>query len=144
MLDNEEVLRREFAEVQAEYKDDSPERFIARRRVRAIIWEKTKGRCWYCGCEMNPFVEFTVDHVIPICRGGTNDYDNLVPCCRSCNRSKGKATLERFRERMAVRQAGIPAFTDEQLEYLYSIGVNVPSVRASEFKFYFERIQKTQ
>ena len=32
---------------------------------------------------------FEVDHIIPVSRGGTNDYENLTLACRWCNRSKG-------------------------------------------------------
>lgn len=32
---------------------------------------------------------FEWDHLIPVSRGGTNDPDNIVVSCRSCNRSKG-------------------------------------------------------
>lgn len=30
-----------------------------------------------------------IDHVVPLSRGGSNALDNLVPCCTSCNSSKG-------------------------------------------------------
>jgi len=38
-----------------------------------------------CGSEEN----LTVDHIIPLARGGTWDQDNLQPMCHSCNSSKG-------------------------------------------------------
>ncbi|MGN6174652.1 MAG: HNH endonuclease [Streptosporangiaceae bacterium] len=45
----------------------------------------TKGRlCWYCSRPAT-----TVDHVRPLCLGGTNDLTNLVPACRRCNFSRG-------------------------------------------------------
>ena len=58
-------------------------------QVRAEVWDKTGGVCWYCGCQTNPFRDFTVDHMHPVARGGTDDIDNLVPACRSCNSAKG-------------------------------------------------------
>lgn len=57
--------------------------------VRAEVWDKTDGACWYCGRQTNPFRDFTVDHVYPVALGGTDDIDNLVPACRSCNSAKG-------------------------------------------------------
>ena len=35
------------------------------------------------------FIEWTVDHRIPIARGGTDFLANLFPCCGTCNSSKG-------------------------------------------------------
>lgn len=42
------------------------------------------GLCYLCGTEAN-----TIDHVIPLARGGTNWAANLRPACRSCNSRKG-------------------------------------------------------
>lgn len=43
--------------------------------------------CLCCG-EREPNVKLTVDHIIPLKKGGTNDIDNLQPLCVSCNASK--------------------------------------------------------
>jgi 5-methylcytosine-specific restriction endonuclease McrA len=47
--------------------------------------------CAYC---YKPFSadELTIDHMIPLSRGGTNTIDNLVPACRSCNSRKWTKT----------------------------------------------------
>lgn len=47
--------------------------------VRAEIWDKTGGLCWYCGEQMNPFRDFTIDHVVSIRNGGRDVMSNLVP-----------------------------------------------------------------
>lgn len=65
--------------------------------VRAIVWGKTDGRCWYCGNLTNPFRDFHVDHTVPRSRGGTDDLSNLVPSCAACNLAKAARTLEEFR-----------------------------------------------
>ncbi len=48
------------------------------------------GRCAYCG---NKLEEVTMDHVIPITRGGVHSIENIVPACLSCNSSKGNKPL---------------------------------------------------
>lgn len=45
------------------------------------------GRCWWCGHVVGDV--YDVDHRIPLSRGGTDDPENLVISCRSCNRKKG-------------------------------------------------------
>ena len=39
--------------------------------------------CYYCGQEAN-----TIDHLIPISKGGISSEDNCVPCCHRCNSGK--------------------------------------------------------
>lgn len=48
--------------------------------------------CSYC-----PAPATTVDHVLPLVRGGTNYEGNLTPCCRSCNGSKAGWLLVEWR-----------------------------------------------
>lgn len=69
------------------------------RNDRILAWGKSQGHCWYCGQVMNPFDNFTIDHVHPVADGGTNSPDNLVPCCSTCNSEKRAMPLERFRQR---------------------------------------------
>lgn len=45
--------------------------------------------CAYCGEQCEP----TRDHVRPISNGGDTVYDNIVPCCGSCNGSKGDSDV---------------------------------------------------
>jgi len=55
--------------------------------------------CYLCG---NP-IEFgkdTLEHKIPLSRGGTNNYDNLEIACLWCNQSKGRKTLDEYKERL--------------------------------------------
>ena len=65
------------------------EQFIA--KCEALNWT-----CIYCG---QPVTEdtVTIEHIMPIQRGGHNVIDNVEPCCRSCNLSKGTKTLEEWR-----------------------------------------------
>lgn len=45
--------------------------------------------CHYCARDDAPL---TVDHVIPVSRGGSDDISNLVAACRSCNSKKNRRT----------------------------------------------------
>jgi 5-methylcytosine-specific restriction endonuclease McrA len=60
----------------------------------AALWEEFKHRCAYCG----EGGALTLDHIVPLSRGGTNGIDNCAPACWWCNRSKGDRTLEEWRD----------------------------------------------
>lgn len=47
----------------------------------------------------------TIDHVIPVSAGGSNDLDNLRVCCKGCNTDKGNALDYQITERNARRLA---------------------------------------
>ncbi len=60
------------------------------RELRASQWWKrrcAKGKCHYCG-QPTPPKELTMDHVVPIARGGKSSKGNVVPCCKACNTQK--------------------------------------------------------
>jgi len=58
--------------------------------------------CTYCGCPMDLTSDdhqVSVDHVVPLSRGGTNNLDNLVLCCRHCNIEKGNLMIDQWNAR---------------------------------------------
>ena len=60
------------------------------RKLRHSQWWKRKcarGICHYCGQQFLPS-ELTMDHLIPLIRGGRSEKFNLVPCCKDCNSKK--------------------------------------------------------
>ncbi|WP_024546962.1 HNH endonuclease [Picosynechococcus sp. NKBG15041c] len=58
-------------------------------KIQNKVRERAKGLCEYChGVELWQYVRFTVDHVIPRARGGSDDVENLALACFHCNRKK--------------------------------------------------------
>ncbi|MDX1707810.1 MAG: HNH endonuclease [Desulfobacterales bacterium] len=60
------------------------------RELRQSQWWKrqlAKGACYYCGSKTTP-AELTMDHIVPIARGGKSSRGNVVPCCKTCNNTK--------------------------------------------------------
>ena len=60
------------------------------RELRQSQWWKrrlAKGICYYCGSPTPP-AELTMDHIVPIARGGKSTKGNVVPACKECNNNK--------------------------------------------------------
>jgi 5-methylcytosine-specific restriction endonuclease McrA len=60
------------------------------RQLRQSQWWKNRlarGVCHWCGNTFAP-AELTMDHIVPIVRGGTSSRGNVVPACKECNNRK--------------------------------------------------------
>ncbi len=60
------------------------------RDLRKSRWWQQKtapGLCYYCGKKFT-FKQLTMDHLVPLARGGRSTKDNLVPSCKKCNTKK--------------------------------------------------------
>jgi 5-methylcytosine-specific restriction protein A len=68
---------------------------IAREKKKAAQLKKTQwwknriaqGKCNYCGNIFLPS-DLTMDHLVPLARGGKSTKSNVVPCCKDCNNKK--------------------------------------------------------
>ncbi len=60
---------------------------------RHHIFMRDEYRCQYCAKGFSP-KDLTLDHVVPVTRGGLKTWENLVSCCVSCNQKKGSRTPE--------------------------------------------------
>ena len=71
------------------------EAHIKRERAKARELRKTpyfqelfrQGICHYCHQKF-PAAELTLDHIVPVARGGRSTRGNMVVCCRNCNQQK--------------------------------------------------------
>ena len=60
------------------------------RKLRQSAWWQRKistGTCYYCGRHFDPG-GLTMDHIVPLIRGGKSTKGNLVPACKDCNNKK--------------------------------------------------------
>lgn len=74
--------------------DTDPKRLKAEREkareLRATAWWKEKvqkGICHYCEKKFKS-QDLTMDHLVPLARGGLSSKNNLVPACKECNAKK--------------------------------------------------------
>jgi 5-methylcytosine-specific restriction endonuclease McrA len=79
--------------------EDDLKQHIAReklkaRKLRNSQWWKNriaKGICYYCQKQFAP-EDLTMDHIVPLSRGGHSTKGNVVPCCKPCNSRKKTLT----------------------------------------------------
>lgn len=57
------------------------------KRLRFEILRRDNHACRYCG-GVAPEVVLTIDHVVPVALGGSDDPSNLVAACKDCNSGK--------------------------------------------------------
>lgn len=86
------------------------------RELRGSPWWKSqlgRGRCHYCGGTFPPEA-LTMDHVVPVARGGRSVKGNVVPCCAACN--KGKKCLTPAEQILMELESANPAAPADGLE----------------------------
>lgn len=67
------------------------------------LMSQTGGVCIYCGHPLSE-EDASVDHIIPLSRGGLNEPENRVASCCACNSAKGNMMPHRFVSTMRLRQ----------------------------------------
>lgn len=113
-------------------------------KKRKAIWNKSNGKCWYCGCDL-PEKGWHADHFEPVVRNlssGEYEYperdnpDNLVPSCASCNRVKSSMPLESFR---AIIQGFVNSLNRDSTQYKFAKRYGLIEEKPIKIKFWFEK-----
>ena len=85
------------------------------RRWRQTLHQVTQQRCIYCGQRSE-----SIDHVVPMSRGGLSVTENCVPACLACNGHKGDTDAFSWYRRQSFydprRAMAIKAWTDGDLK----------------------------
>lgn len=74
-------------------------RLMGLKPTKKLVLRHYDYRCIYCGS----FNHLTVDHVIPVSKGGKNTWDNLVCACVICNVKKGDRTPEEANLKLYIK-----------------------------------------
>lgn len=65
-------------------------------RKRRIVQARARDACEYCRCPVRYSVQsFSVEHIIPIAKGGRSSLENLALACQGCNGHKYTKTSGR-------------------------------------------------
>lgn len=58
------------------------------------VYLRDQYHCCYCGCDVTKKTA-TLDHVVPLSRGGKTHWENIVTACGPCNAAKGNSMTPR-------------------------------------------------
>lgn len=81
------------------------------KRLRFEVLRRDGFRCYYCGTRGNETGDgLTIDHVVPVALGGTDDAENLVSACGDCNSGKTSTSpdselIAQVDQAIAIQQA---------------------------------------
>jgi 5-methylcytosine-specific restriction protein A len=82
-------MRDDWIHIEKDPKHMAREKIKAQKLQRTQWWKKktAAGICHYCRRRFAPD-ELTMDHIVPLSRGGKSNKGNVVPSCRECNYKK--------------------------------------------------------
>lgn len=93
------------------------------KRVRQRLARKK--RCYYCDSkltwdDLSLKTNKTVDHFIPLSKGGRNTNDNAVICCSRCNRMKGNFMPDEFIEKLnrLIKNRAYQVYSENELYHI--------------------------
>lgn len=85
-------------------------KLAAHRMVPALtntqLFRRDSNMCMYCGQNFTT-KELTRDHVVPVSKGGSDVWENVVTSCRPCNHRKGNWSVREL-EGMGMRLLAVP------------------------------------
>lgn len=91
-----------------------------KKSVRDLLHDLQCGTCHYCKLTTRLHL-FSVDHRIPISRGGSNGYRNKVGCCLRCNQAKGLLTECEFRDAPKDQRKALQRLLQKEHELKHGI-----------------------
>jgi len=88
------------------------------RELRKTQWWRNriaKGICRYCGNQFPP-EELTMDHLVPIIRGGRSVRGNVAPACKECNNRKKHMLLLEWDEYLRAQVKALESLKNQPVE----------------------------
>lgn len=108
-------------------------------KIRQLVYAKCSGHCAYCGCILE-YKDMQVDHVVPLngwSEQGDDNYENMLPACRSCNHYKSRSTLDGFRKML---EAMPDTLMRDSTTYKNAVRFGLVIPRKQKVVFFFEKI----
>lgn len=115
-------------------------------KKRKLIYDKYKGKCAYCGCELPKL--WHIDHIEPVVRDWINkecknphlkdNIENQNPSCAPCNIQKNSYSLEQFRENI---KKFVNSLNQYSTQYKFAKKYGLLKETDIEVVFYFEKLK---
>ena len=86
-------------------------------KKRFKILERDGFRCQYCGKKSSD-VSLEIDHIIPKSKWWTDDFDNLITCCRECNMWKWNQIIW---ENVEIRKMKKKDHENKMVKYIFEL-----------------------
>lgn len=92
-------------------------RIAISKKNRFEVFKRDGFTCQYCSAKP-PKIPLEVDHIIPVCKGGKNNIDNLITACFDCNRGKSGNELtsipKTILEKHELKKIAVSQYKDYQ------------------------------
>ena len=85
------------------------------RAIRRTVYRRDGFTCQYCRERFSP-TELTIDHLVPLDRGGLDEVRNYVTCCEDCNQKKDNLPLAEFAESINIGLDELPVHGDPVID----------------------------
>ena len=82
--------------------------------TRKNVYARDQNSCQYCGSKKN----LTLDHVVPMSKGGGTSWENLVTACSKCNQKKGDKLLKELGSSMKLKKEPYRPSHSEMSRYM--------------------------
>lgn len=119
------------------------------KKIRQEVYNKFKGRCAYCGCELKK--GWHVDHIQPKFHNWSDDdiarhlktkrgddtIDNYNPSCPRCNKWKSTWSIEQFRREISLQTERLKR---DSSAFRIALDYGLIQETEIEVKFYFETL----
>ena len=85
------------------------------KAVRRGVYRRDGFTCKYCRERFHP-TKLTIDHLVPLDRGGLDEVRNYVSCCQDCNQKKANLSLATFAKSINVELDELPVHGDPVID----------------------------
>lgn len=84
-------------------------------KKKAAIYRMFDGECFYCKKKI-PYQLATIEHIVPVSKGGTNKSYNLAICCAKVNNLRGNKPTKAAKD--YLKQCPLADHEEKDLRHL--------------------------